>query len=187
VVLNSSRALDRAGLNFLSTYPDGLGSVLLRFDKMHAGAEEQNFDRPAVIGILAPRFYPGLPAREQEVKARAELLETPFRSYESRIREDLARVLGPWGFDAAREIAAITLHRWAHHGYVFGYPGFFSGEAVRIASRLHGRIAFAHTDLHRFSVVLGAIEQGYRAAQELADKTWKYGSALGQAQMPAAS
>ncbi len=169
VALNNCRALDRAGLNFLSTYLDGFGVLLLNYEKASAaGADvERDPERPAVIGICCPRFYLGLTPKEQEEKGRTELMDTSFRSYERKVREDLARVLGPWGFDLKKDIGAISMNRWGHHGYVFGYPGFFTGDAAETARKPHGRIAFAHTDLHRFSLVMGAVEQGCRAAQEV--------------------
>ncbi len=167
VAMNNSRALDAAGLNFLSTYLDGFGGLLLRYEKV--GATPVDPGRPSVLGVGCPLSYAGLPAPEQERRAQQELLSTPFREYERRIREDLTRVLGPWGFDPGRDIAAIALHRWAQHGYVFGYPGFFTNGAVERACRPFGRITFGHTDLHKFSLVMGAVEQGYRAAMEVTD------------------
>jgi spermidine dehydrogenase len=169
VALCNSRALDKAGLSFLSTYLDGFGGLLLNYEKAFSAGVglERDPERPSVIGVGCPRFYMGLAAKEQEEKGRTELMETSFRSYERQVREDLARVLGPWGFDPKRDIDAISMNRWGHHGYVFGYPGFFTGGAAEAARKLHGRIAFAHTDLHRFSLVMGAVEQGCRATQEI--------------------
>ncbi len=175
VALNNSRALDRAGLNFLSTYLNGFGGLLLRYEKMGAvGCSDS--ERPNVIGVGCPRFYPGLTAREQEDRAQLELMETPFVEYEKRIYEDLARVLGPWGFDPKRDIAAMAIHRWAQHSYVFGYPGFFTGGMVERARVPFGRIAFAHTDLHKFSLAMGAVEQGHRAAMEIAGRLNRRGA-----------
>jgi spermidine dehydrogenase len=169
VVLNNSRALEKAGLNLLSTYWNGFGGLLLRYEKIAAPPSPEQ-DRPAVLGVGCPRFYFGLSAREQEKKAQDELMHTAFREYERRIREDLVRLLGPWGFDPRRDIEAIVMHRWSQHGYVFGYSGFSTNGVVERARRPYGRIAFAHTDLHKFSLVMGAVDQGYRAAQEIAER-----------------
>ena len=168
VALKNSRALDKAALTLLSSYSDGFGGVLLRYENInpHSASPE----RPSVIGVACPRFYPGKDAREQERLARHELVTTPFREYEKSVRQDLVRVLGPWGFDPAQDIAAIVLHRWAHHTYVFGYPGFFTSGIVEKAKQPFGRIAFAHTDLHKFSLVMGAVEQGRRAAEESCER-----------------
>lgn len=170
LLLNNSRALEKAGLNLLSTYWEGFGELLLRYEKI-AAPPSPDPDRPAALGVGCPRFYFGISAREQEKRAQAELMSTPFREYERRIREDLARVLGPWGFDPRRDIEAVAMHRWSQHGYVFGYPGFFTSGAADRARQPYGRVAFAHTDLHKFSLVMGAVDQGQRAAQEIVQRT----------------
>ena len=43
-------------------------------------------------------------------------MSTPFETFEREIRGQMQRVLGPGGFDAARDIVAITVNRWPH-GY----------------------------------------------------------------------
>ncbi|MGH7859451.1 MAG: FAD-dependent oxidoreductase, partial [Candidatus Binatia bacterium] len=83
------------------------------------------------------------------------------------VRKDLVRLLGPWGFDVKRDVAAMTISRWGHHGYVVPYPGFLTAGALDAAKRPHGRIAFAHTDLDGFSHMMGAIGHGCRAAREI--------------------
>jgi spermidine dehydrogenase len=167
VALNNSRAIDKAGLNLLSTYHDGFGVMLALYEKIRASDQILDPERPNVIGIGAPLFYPGLQPQAQAVKGRVEMLETSFLDYERRIREELARLLGPWGFDPKRDIEAISISRWGHHGYVFPYPGFFAGSTAEIAKKPFGRIGFAHTDLDRFSHMMGAIGQAYRAVQDI--------------------
>ena len=63
---------------------------------------------------------PGLPEREQHKAGRAELLATPFETFEKNIRDQLGRMLGPGGFDPARDIAGIAVNRWPH-GYAPEY------------------------------------------------------------------
>jgi hypothetical protein len=43
-------------------------------------------------------------------------MSTTFATFERKIRDQLARVLSPGGFDPARVIVAITVNRWPH-GY----------------------------------------------------------------------
>lgn len=169
VALNNSRALDKAGVNFLSTYHDGFGVMLASYEKMRSskGRHPLNPDRPNVIGIGAPKFYLGMSPKGQALNGRLEMRETSFRDYERKIRLELVRLLGPWGFDARRDIEGIAISRWGHHGYVFPYPGFFTDGAVETARKPYGRIAFAHTDLERFSHMMGAITQGHRAVQDI--------------------
>jgi spermidine dehydrogenase len=169
VALNNSRALDRSGINFLSTYHDGFGVMLACYEKMRSGGAGRHADsnRPNVIGIGVPKFYLGMSPKGQSLNGRLEMRETSFREYERKIRAELLRLLGPWGFDPRRDIAGLTLNRWGHHGYVFPYPGFFTDGAVETAKKRHGRIAFAHTDLDRFSHMMGAIGQAHRAVQDI--------------------
>jgi spermidine dehydrogenase len=169
VALNNSRALDKAGVNFLSTYHDGFGVMLAFYEKMSAVVTGRQLDpnRPNVIGIGVPKFYLGMSPKGQSLNGRLEMRETSFREYERKIRQELVRLLGPWGFDPKRDIEAIAISRWGHHGYVFPYPGFFTDGAVESAKKPFGRIAFAHTDLERFSHMMGAIGQGHRAAQDI--------------------
>lgn len=169
VAVNNSRAIDKAGVNFMSTYHDGFGVMMLIYDKMSAAVSDRQLDpsRPNVIGIGAPRFYPGLSPREQAVKGRHEILATSFQEYERKIREELNRLLGPWGFDAKKDIEAIAISRWGHHGYVFPYPGIFTDGSVEAARKPFGRITFAHTDLDRYSHIVGALRHGQRAVHEL--------------------
>jgi hypothetical protein len=47
------------------------------------------------------------------------LLDMTFADFETRIRDDLDRMLAAGGFSSARDIAAITVNRWSHgYGYV---------------------------------------------------------------------
>ncbi len=172
IALNNSRALDKAGVNYISTYHDGFGVVLYYYEKMSAAGWDAKRDpeRLNVISLGVPLLYPGLSPQEQAVKGRTEMLATSFQTYERKTREELARLLGPWGFDPKKDIAAIAISRWGHHGYTFPYPGIYTDGAVETAKKPHGRIAFAHTDLERFSHMIGALTQAHRAVQDLSSR-----------------
>lgn len=169
VALNNSRALCKAGVNYISTYHDGFGVVLYNYEKMSAAGWDAKCDpeRPGVVSLGVPLLYPGLAPQEQAVRGRTEMLATSFQTYERKTREELTRLLGPWGFDSKKDIAAIAISRWGHHGYAFPYPGIYSDGAAETARKPHGRIAFAHTDLERFSHMIGALTQAHRAVQDL--------------------
>ena len=70
---------------------------------------------------------PGLSARDQQRAGHAELLTTPFSTFERNIRDQMARILGPGGFDPARDIEAITVNRWPH-GYAYEYNYLWDPE-----------------------------------------------------------
>ena len=102
-----------------------------------------------------------------------ELYTTEFETIERNIREQLTRMLGPGGFNAARDIAAITVNRWPH-GYSYEYnslwdPFWLEGSEIpcEIARRGHGRIAIANSDAGAYAYTDEAINQAYRAVGEI--------------------
>jgi hypothetical protein len=87
------------------------------------------FDRLGVRRISAPGMYHSEISLDSPVSigdyafqraGHVELLATSFETFERNIRDQLARVLGPGGFDPARDIEAITVNRWPH-GYAYEY------------------------------------------------------------------
>ncbi len=115
---------------------------------------------------------PGLSEHDQNRAGRAELLTTSFETFERNIREQLDRVLKDGGFDAARDITAITVNRWPH-GYAPEYNPLFDAD-VPEAQRPHvlgrarfGRITIANSDAGGAAYTDSAINQGYRAVSEL--------------------
>jgi hypothetical protein len=47
-------------------------------------------------------------------KARSTLFASKFEDFEAAARADLTAILGPYGFDAQRDIAGIVVNRWSH-------------------------------------------------------------------------
>jgi spermidine dehydrogenase len=102
-----------------------------------------------------------------------ELFSTKFETVERNIREQLGRSLGPGGFDPARDIEAITVNRWPH-GYAYEYNSLWDkfwlegGETpCEIARRPFGRLAIANSDAGAYAYTDSAIDQAYRAVQEI--------------------
>jgi spermidine dehydrogenase len=131
-------------------------------------------DSPVVLTVKVLFCRPGLPIQQQGDRGRAELLGTPFREYERKLREQMTDMFGGTGFDAGRDVAGIILNRWGH-AYCTPQPGFFFGTNGKPAPRdilrkaSFGRIAFANTDLgadpdHRVSIM-----EADRAAGQLLD------------------
>ncbi len=128
---------------------------------------------PIVVHVVRAPGKPGLPAREQHAAGRTELLATPFLVFERRLRDQLARALGPSGFDPARDIAAITVNRWPH-GYAYQYNSLFdsfwleNGETpCQRARRPFGLVAIANADAAAYSYTDAAFDQAFRAVQEI--------------------
>ncbi|HKT12538.1 MAG TPA: FAD/NAD(P)-binding protein [Terriglobia bacterium] len=109
-------------------------------------------DLPTVLTFFVDFAKPGLPALAQGQMGRAELLSTPFATYERQVREQMMEMFGASGFDAKRDIAGIVLNRFGH-AFINPQPGFFFGLEGKPAAREalrdgpFGRIAFSHADL----------------------------------------
>jgi spermidine dehydrogenase len=129
-------------------------------------------DEPMLVQMMRTPCRPGLSEREQHRVGRAELLGTSFATFEEKIRDQLGRMLGPGGFDAARDITAITVNRWPH-GYAYEYnplfdPDWEKGEAPHEVGRARfGPIAIANSDSAAAAYTDAAIDQAHRAVQEL--------------------
>jgi len=128
-------------------------------------------DEPMVLFMLRTPCKPGLPRRDQYKMGRYELIGTPFSEFERNIREQLNRMLGSAGFDSARDIAAITVNRWAH-GYAYEYDSLFDphwapqDRPCVIGRKQFGRISIANSDSAASAYTNAAIDQAYRAVQE---------------------
>jgi spermidine dehydrogenase len=116
---------------------------------------------------------PGQPSVVQHRMGRMELFTTPFEEIEKKIRNQMARMLGPGGFDPARDISAITVNRWPH-GYAYEYNSLWDpfwlqgGETpCERARKPFGRIAIANADAAAYAYTDAAIDQAYRAVHEL--------------------
>ena len=111
-------------------------------------------------------------ARDQQIAGRMELYHTQFATFERNIRSQLEHILSPGGFDAARDIQAITVNRWPH-GYAYEYNSLFDpnwpeNERPCVVGRQpFGRISIANSDAGAFSYTSAAIDQAYRAVKEV--------------------
>ena len=129
-------------------------------------------DEPILVRMLRTPCVPGLPERDQHRAGRGDLLSASFEIFERSIRDQLSRVLGPGGFDPARDIDAITVNRWPH-GYAYEYNSLFdpdwpAGESpCEIGRKPFGNITIANSDAAAAAYTDQAMDQAYRAVQEL--------------------
>jgi spermidine dehydrogenase len=130
---------------------------------------------PCVIHLQHVPCAPGLPVRDQQRAGRGKLFATKFETFERNIREQLGRMLSPGGFDPARDIQGITVNRWPH-GYAYEYnslydPEWPAGQAPHeIGRQPFGRIHIANSDAGAFAYTNEAIDQAWRAVQEITTK-----------------
>jgi spermidine dehydrogenase len=140
--------------------------------QMGAYRTPTNPDEPILIHLSRTPCKPGQPPREQQKIGRYELLTTPFDVFERNIRDQLARILKDGGFDPARDIEAITVNRWPH-GYGYEYNPLFDPDWPEdqrpnvIGRKRFGRITIANTDAAATAYTDTAIDQAYRAVNEL--------------------
>lgn len=126
---------------------------------------------PIVVHMVRNPNKPGLPRKEQHRAGRADMLATPFDKIEGEIRSQLDRMLAQGGFDAKRDILAITVNRWPH-GYAYTYdtlgdPDLPEAERPHVLGRrAFGRIAIANADASAAAFTNTAIDQAERAIQD---------------------
>ena len=134
----------------------------------------QNPDEPTVIhGTYVPLDPDkGLNAREQCIAGRIRLYEMSFDDFEKNIVSQMSGALRDGGFDAERDIAAITVNRWPH-GYAYEYLDysdpveFNPNNGPHIAGRAQiGRISIANSDASAYAYLTGAIDAADRAVNE---------------------
>jgi len=174
VVIRNWTSFQKIGAN--SVYAPGMYHTGVNLDlPVSIGGYEcaHKPEEPIVLHLMKAACKPGLPARQQHIAGRMELYTTTFEDMERKIRDQLARTLGPGGFDPARDIAAITVNRWPH-GYAYEYnslwdPFWLEGGVTpcEIARKPFGRIAIANADAGAYAYTDEAINQAYRAVGEI--------------------
>jgi spermidine dehydrogenase len=129
--------------------------------------------QPTVLHLVHVPTEPnkGLDMRHQARIGRARLLKTTFTDFETAIQGDLDRMLGPGGFDAHRDILAITVNRWSH-GYSYS-PSSLYDDVEALAAKQDamkakiGNIAFANSDTGWDAYAHTAMAEAVRAVGEL--------------------
>jgi spermidine dehydrogenase len=114
----------------------------------------------------------GLKAREQHIEGRKKLYEQTFDELERDTVRQMSGALEGGGFDAERDIAALTVNRWPH-GYAYEYndyadpPEFnrYKGPHLAGAAQI-GRISIANCDASAYAYLNGAIDAADRAVDE---------------------
>ena len=136
----------------------------------YRGASNPN--NPATVMMMHVPNFPGMSARDQFRTGRSELLSLNEEDYIQGVRDQLGRMLSPGGFDSERDIAGITINRWAH-GYAGGGNDLYDPEQavedapwIRARQRF-GRITIANSDAAGTAMTQAAFDQANRAVKEL--------------------
>ncbi|MBF9232594.1 NAD(P)-binding protein [Microvirga alba] len=145
-------------------YPVSLGDY--RFPKTP--------DEPMCVHMYCALTSPnqGMDTRTQAQIGRQFLLETPYEKLEHTVRDQLSRMLAGSGFDEGRDIQGITVNRWPH-GYSYSKNELFEESdametTIALARKPFGNVAIANADAGWEPLTQSAIDQAWRAVNELA-------------------
>jgi len=174
IAIRNWQAFADAG-HYMMYTPGNVMFKRLRLDfpvSMGAYQYAQKPDEPIVISAWYSPTVRGLDNIAQYKAGRAKLMQMAYSDFENDIYAHLDGMLGPHGFDAEREIAAITLNRWPH-GYAYEFEGigvppeYNRQTGPHIAGRAQmGRISIANSDSEAYAYVDGAIDAADRAVNE---------------------
>lgn len=126
-------------------------------------------DEPVIVHfVYVPRSPDAIPDRRLALRAaRTVLYGMPYSAFETTAKDELTRALGPGGFVAERDIAAITVNRWGH-GYAYDSNSLYDTPKDQAMQKLGrqplGRISIGGSDAAWSAYAHDAIEQGYLAA-----------------------
>ena len=164
VGLRNWKAFKELGIGLAMSPGNMHQAVLMDFPVSMGGYEfVDSPDDPCVIQMIhCPYGTEGAPALEQFKEARYRMLSLTFDDYETEIRRHLTGMLPADLFDFDRDVASISVNRWAH-GYTTGGPG----DTTRIGRQPFGRITIANADSAPGADAKTAIMMGHRAVEEL--------------------
>ena len=164
VGLSNWRAMKELGIGLAMSPGNMHQAVLMDFPVSMGGYEyTKTPDDPCVIQMIScPYGRVGAPRPEQFLEARYRMLGLQFEDYEQEVRRHLSGMLPKELFDFDRDVASISVNRWAH-GYTTGGPG----DSTRIGRQPFGRITVANSDSAPGADAKTAMMMAYRAVNEL--------------------
>lgn len=175
VLLNSGLAFEKLGATMVQCPQDSFQIVSVAPTMTNGG-----YQPPPGPGDAMAVFMMGDPTpvptgkvlgRDMLRMGRHKIYATSFDSYEQQIRNQLQALLGPYGFNHATDIQAITVNRISH-GYAYEYralddPEWPEGEAPHeIARKQFGNISIANSDSEARAYMDAAIDAAWRAVEE---------------------
>ena len=176
VQLRNWKAFDKLKIHSIHCPGAFFSGVEMDFPVSMGGYEfTQNPDQSCLLHMQYVPVGPGATARDKQRTGRMKLLTIDFATFERNIRDQLGRMIGSAGFDPAGDIEAITVNRWPH-GYAYEYNSLYdpvwpAGQAPNeIGRKPFGNIHIANSDAGAFAYTNEAIDQGYRAVQEIVHK-----------------
>jgi spermidine dehydrogenase len=164
VGLKNWRAIKELGIGMAMSPGNMHQAVLMDFPVSLGGYEyTKTPDDPCVLQMICcPYGKVGAPVHEQRREARLGMLALQFEDYEQEIRSHLSGMLPSQLFEFDKDVASISVNRWAH-GYSAGGPG----DSTRIGRQAFGRITIANTDSAPGADAKTAMMMAHRAVNEL--------------------
>lgn len=180
VFLRNWQAFEKLGISDVQCPTMYHGTVALAEPSDLGGLHHaRNPGEPVAVRMIRTPGAPGLPRKDQHRIGRAELLATSFETFERNIRSQLLRILGPGGFDPARDIIGIAVNRWPH-GYSYTYNSLYdpvewvftetNQRPCVIARQPFGLISIANADAAASPHTDAAFLEAHRAVTEVLDR-----------------
>lgn len=175
VIISNWRSFKKLGVHEIYSACMPYSRIKLDYPVNMGGYEHpKDPKKPICLHMVYVPTFPnqGMDARTQSRAGRYKLLTTPFASLENDIRNQLQRILGPTGhFNHKKDILAITVNRWAH-GYSCIVNSLFDDEEkmndiIKSARKPFGNMSIANSDSDWAPYANAAIEQAYRAVNEI--------------------
>ena len=175
VLLKTSAAMRKSGTSLYQCCNEFF-ELVTDAPPVHLGdySVSTNSGDPMVMYMLhmpAPEGDDNQSGRDLCRLGRHKIMASTFADYEREIRQQLTGMFGTNGFDADRDIEAITINRWSH-GYAYEYmdlhdPQWEPGQAPHELGRQpFGRISIANSDSEAYAYVQAAIDAAVRAVGE---------------------
>jgi spermidine dehydrogenase len=118
----------------------------------------------------------GLSISQQNQAGRLRLLQMDFGDFEKEVNTVLSGIWGSAGLDPSQDIQAITVNRWPH-GYARDLadledPQWLASPGpYEIGRQTFGNVAIANSDAGADAYTHTAIDQAWRAVQELPSRS----------------
>jgi spermidine dehydrogenase len=164
VGLRNWKAFKEQGIG-LAMSPGNMHQVVMMDFPVSLGGYEyvKTPEEPCIIQMICcPYGTEGAPREQQFREARYKMLSLEFKDYEKEIRSHLGGMLPKSLFDFDRDVASMSVNRWAH-GYTNGGPG----DTTRIGRQPFGRVTIANADSAPGADAKTAIMMAHRAVKEL--------------------
>lgn len=175
--LRNWRPMFKAGYGIVDVPGEVFNNFSLQYP-MTIGKHQAPTDPDKPIWIqgtfMRGEYVKGLPIRKQFRLGRYRIYTTSFEEYEHHLLRQMGEIWGPYGFDAERDVAAITINRWPH-GWAYQYNSLYDdptwepsgpvGPHVDARKQVH-RISIANSDAAAAMHTAGAMDQAHRAVRE---------------------